>query len=205
MNWSPPMGMACGLHSVRHGRTGGEMKIQIRARDVKVTKALRAHVELRLGFALSRFGEQIGRVAVHFSNSEEHHNRPEKRCQIAVGLPRCVKVQETDADVFAAVARAAHRVARSVAHAIEQEHPRAEKVAPSSERRHLHRRRFASGSAAKHVVPHPPRKFLSARVDVPGPAGASQGMTSASSRAKSSKAESSMNVSTERGSSRKKT
>jgi len=40
------------------------MKIQIRARDIKVTKALRAHVELQLGFALSRFGEHIGQVAV---------------------------------------------------------------------------------------------------------------------------------------------
>jgi putative sigma-54 modulation protein len=100
------------------------MKIQICARDVKLTKALRAHVELRLGFALSRFGEHIGRVAVQLSNSEESRDHREKHCRIAVGLRRWVKVHETDADVFAAVNRAADRAARAVAHAIEQEHER---------------------------------------------------------------------------------
>jgi putative sigma-54 modulation protein len=97
------------------------MKIQIRAQDIKVTKALKAHVELRLGFALSRFGEKIGHVAVELSTSDERSDRTEKRCRIAVSLPRCVKVQETDADVFAAVDRAAVRAARSVAHAIDQD------------------------------------------------------------------------------------
>ena len=97
------------------------MKIHIRASDIRVTKALRSHVELRLGFALSRFGEHIGHVAVHLSRSEERSDRAEKRCRIVVGLPRHVKVQETDADLFAAVARAADRAARSVAHAIDQD------------------------------------------------------------------------------------
>ena len=101
------------------------MKIQIRARDIKVTRALKAHVELRLGFALSRFREKIGHVAVHFSKSDERRDRKEKRFRIAVILPRRVKVQETDADLFSAVDRAAARAARSVAHAIEQEAARA--------------------------------------------------------------------------------
>ena len=97
------------------------MKIKIRARDVNITKALRSHVELRLGFALSRFGEHIGDVAVELSKSDEHRDHLEKRCRIAVSLPRGVKVQETDVDVFAAVNRAADRAARSVAHAIERD------------------------------------------------------------------------------------
>jgi len=97
------------------------MRLQIRARDIKVTKALRAYVELRLGFALSRFGQQIDRVAVQLSNADERSAGLEKRCRIAVGLPRSVKVQETDADLFSAVARAARRMERAIAHAIEQE------------------------------------------------------------------------------------
>ena len=101
------------------------MKIQIRAHDIKVTKALKAHVELRLGFALSRFGALIGRVSVHLSDSDEPGASREKRCRIAVGLPGCVKVQETDADVFMAVARAAEHAARSVGHALEQARTRA--------------------------------------------------------------------------------
>ncbi|OGR08837.1 MAG: ribosomal subunit interface protein [Deltaproteobacteria bacterium RIFOXYB12_FULL_58_9] len=92
------------------------MKIQIRARDLEVTKALRAHVEFRLGFALSRFGEHIGQVTVHLSKSDEDRDKDEKRCRIVVSLLRWVKVQEIDADVYAAVDRAV----RSVAHAIER-------------------------------------------------------------------------------------
>ena len=97
------------------------MKIQVRARDVRLTNSLRAHVELHLGFALSRFGEQVDRVVVQLSNSDERGEGVEKRCRIAVGLPRWVKVQETDADLFSAVARAADRIGRSVARAIEQQ------------------------------------------------------------------------------------
>ncbi len=97
------------------------MRIRIRARDVRVTRALRAHVELRLAFALSRFGAQVGQVAVHLSTSDERRDRAESLCRIWVRLPRAVKVQETDKDLFAAVDRAASRVARSVAHAIEHD------------------------------------------------------------------------------------
>ncbi len=97
------------------------MKIQIRARNVKVTKALRDHVDLRLGFALSRFGEHISHVAVHLSKSEERQDKEEKRCQIVINLRRCVKVQETDADLFTAISRAVIRAARRVAQSIKKE------------------------------------------------------------------------------------
>ncbi len=96
------------------------MKIHIRARDIEVTKALREHVELRLGFALSRFGEHIGRVSVHLSNSEEKRNGGEKLCRIKISVPRWFKVQEADADVFAAVARAADKAARATARMLEK-------------------------------------------------------------------------------------
>lgn len=102
------------------------MNIQVRARNVRMTKALRAHVELRLGFALGRFAGQIDRVTVDLSNPADHAAGMGKLCRIVVGLPRRVKVHETDADLFAAVARAAARAARSVARAIEQERERVE-------------------------------------------------------------------------------
>jgi ribosomal subunit interface protein len=102
------------------------MQIQIRVRDIKVTKALQDHVKFHLSFALSRFGEQIGRVIVHLSNTEVHHSSAEKQCQITVALQRCVKVKETDADVFKAVARAADRAARFVALALTRELVRCE-------------------------------------------------------------------------------
>jgi ribosomal subunit interface protein len=98
------------------------MKIQIRARDLEMTEALRSHVERRLGLALGRFGERIERVAVHLSNAEQSPDgSKENRCRIVVGLPRRVKVQETDADVLAAVDRATDRAARKVARVLDRE------------------------------------------------------------------------------------
>src|SRR5882672_10463633 len=86
---------------------GPEMKIHIRKRNVEVTKILRAHVESRLGLALGRFGERIGRVIVRFSDTDGHRSALDKRCQI---------------DVFVAVDHATDRVSRSVARALEREH-----------------------------------------------------------------------------------
>ena len=103
------------------------MKIHIRERNVAVTKDLRAHVERRLGFALSRFGDGIGRVTVRFSETNGRGNGVDRRCQIHVDLrPRSVQVEDTDANLFAAVDHAADRVGRSVARALELERERDE-------------------------------------------------------------------------------
>jgi ribosomal subunit interface protein len=102
------------------------MKVLIRAREIALTKALRAHVEHRIGFALSRFGEHINRVVVELANAEETQNGLEKRCLITVGLNRRVEAQDIHADIFTAVAHAADRAARAVARAIEREYVRPE-------------------------------------------------------------------------------
>lgn len=125
------------------------MKIQIRERNNKVDEALRAHAQRRLGFALGRFGEQVGQVMVRFSDilgrkAASHRktdgkangrkangrkangrmrNRPvDKLCQIVVTLrPRSVRVEDTDADAFAALDYAADRAGRSVARTLDLE------------------------------------------------------------------------------------
>ncbi len=99
------------------------MKIHIQKRNVEVTKILRAHVESRLGIALGRFGERIGRVMVRFSDTNGRRNGLDKRCQIDVGLRlRSVRVEDMDVDLFVAVNNATDRVSRSVARALEREH-----------------------------------------------------------------------------------
>ncbi len=98
------------------------MKIQIRKRDVKVTKILRAHVERRLGFALGRFGERIEAVIVRFSRANGPPAGAGKRCRIEVALrPRSVRVEDADADLFSAVDHAADLVSRSFARAFDRE------------------------------------------------------------------------------------
>ena len=96
------------------------MKVEIRERDVEVTEALRFHVERRLGLALGRFGDRIGRVTVRFSGPSGRGEAT--RCQIDVSLrPQNVRAGDTDADLFVAVDQASDRVSRSVARALEFE------------------------------------------------------------------------------------
>jgi ribosomal subunit interface protein len=108
------------------------MKIQIQGRDVVVSKALRAHVESRLGLALGRFGERVARVVVRISLAADDRGGSTNRCQIDVGLrPLSLRVRDTDSDPFAAVNHATDRVSRSVARALDQEHERVDPVPPS--------------------------------------------------------------------------
>jgi ribosomal subunit interface protein len=96
------------------------MKIQILKCDVDITDVLRVHVERRLGLALGRFADRIGRVLVRFSYADGDANGGHKRCQIEVGLrPRPLDVEDTDVDLFAAVNHATDRASRSVARALE--------------------------------------------------------------------------------------
>jgi putative sigma-54 modulation protein len=98
------------------------VKVQIQQRDVQVSEALRAHVERRLGLALGRFGDRIGRVTVRFSGANGRTGEQATRCQIDVSLrPQSVRAGDTDADLFAAVDHASDRVSRSVARLLELE------------------------------------------------------------------------------------
>jgi ribosome-associated translation inhibitor RaiA len=94
------------------------MKIQIRQHDSLVTEALRTYALRRLGFALGRFGESVGDVIVQFSDGDGTDGGIDQRCQIQVGLPRSVKVEETGGDLFVAVDRAADRASRAVARSL---------------------------------------------------------------------------------------
>jgi ribosomal subunit interface protein len=100
------------------------MKIQISKREGDITDALRVHVERRLGLALSRFADQIGRVIVRFSHADGDTNGAHTRCRIEVALrPRRLDAEDTDADLFAAVNHATERASRSVARALAQGGP----------------------------------------------------------------------------------
>lgn len=98
------------------------IKIRIPQSDVDISDILRIHVERRLGLALGRFADRIGRVIVRFSYADGEANGTHKRCQIEVDLrPRRVDVEDTDADLFAAVNHATERATRSVARAVDWE------------------------------------------------------------------------------------
>ena len=99
------------------------MTIQIPRCDVDVSDVLRVHVERRLGLALARFADRIGRVTVRFSHADGDASGGTKRCQIEVGLRplrrRRLDVEDTDVDVFAALSHATDRATRSVTRVLE--------------------------------------------------------------------------------------
>lgn len=96
------------------------MTIRIPRCDVDVTDVLRVHVERRVGLALARFADRIGRVTVRFSHAGDGAGGGNKRCRIEVGLrPRRLDVEDIDVDLFVALNHATDRASRSVARALE--------------------------------------------------------------------------------------
>jgi putative sigma-54 modulation protein len=103
---------------------GGPLRLSVQDGRGTVAGALRAHIERRLAFALSSFGERVAEVVVRLSDSgsaEGGEGLPEQ-CEMAIKLrPRELQVADTGADQFVAVENAAERLGRSVAQAVERE------------------------------------------------------------------------------------
>ena len=98
------------------------MRIHVRSRGFELTDALRAHVERRLLFALSRFGRRLRSVQLHMDDVNGPRGGADKRCQIVARLAPWgkVRVQELDGDLYAAISRAADRLDRAVAREAER-------------------------------------------------------------------------------------
>ena len=92
------------------------MQIDIQARNFSLTNALRGHVERRLGFALSSKNDHILRVLVRLSDINGPRGGADKCCLIQVVLPHLpdVVIEDTEADLYAAIDRAADRTGRTV-------------------------------------------------------------------------------------------
>lgn len=98
------------------------MNFSIRGRHIELTAALLAHVERRLRFALSRFGQKIRQVAVQLLDLNGPRGGVDKQCRVTVTLSPSGKVMvgATDADLPTAIDRAADRLERSVIRALER-------------------------------------------------------------------------------------
>jgi ribosomal subunit interface protein len=92
------------------------MRLEIRRRRLGVSEALRAHVERRLRTALARFGGRVGLVRVYLRDVNGPRGGVDKRCRIAVHLPRFGRAVASGAgtDPYAVVARTAERLGRAV-------------------------------------------------------------------------------------------
>ena len=98
------------------------MKVRIHDGSSPVDDRLRAHVERRLDYALSAFGDRVGAIVVRLSNDGTPRSPSLNRCDIDVTLrPRNLRVGDTGASAFIAVVNASDRLARALGRALARE------------------------------------------------------------------------------------
>lgn len=94
------------------------MWLDIAGLGSEVGGVVRERVERRLGFALARFGDRVGRVAVRLADVNGLRGGVDKRCRIVADIPGTgsnpVVVEENGEDVNAVIDRAAERIGRAV-------------------------------------------------------------------------------------------
>jgi putative sigma-54 modulation protein len=92
------------------------MQIHIHSQGFLLTEALRAHIERRIHFALSWAAEQIRSVTVRLSDQNGTRGGIDKRCRFLIGVKGAadIVISETQADMYAAIDRAADRAGRTI-------------------------------------------------------------------------------------------
>ncbi len=92
------------------------MRIEVRDRGFKPTEALRNYVGLRLMSVLDHLVRQVDGVTVCLADTHAPEGGVDKRCRMLALLPSGeVCVDETDPGLYAAIDRAAERLAHGVA------------------------------------------------------------------------------------------
>lgn len=110
------------------------MNIHIQARGFALTDSLREHVERRLRFALGWADDRLRQVSVRLSDENGPRGGEDKRCRIQVafsGAPGMV-IDDTEADLYVAIDRAADRAGRSVARRLERQRDYRQGLSPTA-------------------------------------------------------------------------
>lgn len=93
------------------------MQMDIQCRGFTLTEALRDYAKKRLACSLRQSDTYIGRVIVRLSDINGPRGGEDKRCHLEVrlkGLPEVV-IEDTQADLYMAIDRAADRAGRTIA------------------------------------------------------------------------------------------
>ena len=103
------------------------MRVDIKTSGLDLTDGLREHTERRLGFAFDRAHFELSTITVRLSDINGPRGGADKRCQIQIPLPRHngVVIEETDADLYVAIDRAAGRAGNTLARQLAKRHRQA--------------------------------------------------------------------------------
>ena len=98
------------------------MHIHIQARGFGLTPGLREYTERRLWFAFGPGHPRVGRIAVCLSDDNGPRGGEDKRCHVRVSVRGAsgIVIEETERDLYTAIARAVDRAARTVARRLER-------------------------------------------------------------------------------------
>ena len=93
------------------------MRLDIRIQKVDLPKEVNRYIARRLHFCLGRFEARIGNVTVRIFDINGPRGGADKRCRMAVRLipSDVIVVEEVNADLFAAIDRAAERLGQALA------------------------------------------------------------------------------------------
>jgi ribosomal subunit interface protein len=93
------------------------MRLDLRSGNIEWTSALRAHLERRLQFALGRFGARVDRVSARIMDVNGNRGGADKSCRLTLRLDNGhrIWIEETQADLYAAIDRAADRLGENAA------------------------------------------------------------------------------------------
>jgi ribosome-associated translation inhibitor RaiA len=91
------------------------MLIDIQTHGFALTDSLRDYTGRRLRFALARVAEQVRRIKVDLSDINGPRGGIDKRCRIRAAFRglEAVLVEDTEADLYLAIDRAAGRLGRT--------------------------------------------------------------------------------------------
>lgn len=91
------------------------MQLELRARGVRVTRALREHIEKRLHHALGRFNDQLQGIRVELTDINGPRGGEDVECRIQADVAGggTLIIDELRACPFTAVARASDRIGHS--------------------------------------------------------------------------------------------
>ncbi|MDO8178005.1 MAG: HPF/RaiA family ribosome-associated protein [Undibacterium sp.] len=98
------------------------MRINIQARGFELTEGLRQHTERRLQFAIDWAGDDVKTVKVRFSDINGPRGGNDKRCtiQIPIAGQNDVMIEDTEADLYVAIDRAADRAEQTLSRKLER-------------------------------------------------------------------------------------
>ena len=98
------------------------MRIVIQAYGFVLTEALKTYTEQRLAATLGWAGYRMRKLAVSLSDINGPRGGIDKRCKIQVQLDggREVVIEDTEADLYVAIDRAANRADRAMVRRVER-------------------------------------------------------------------------------------